>query len=66
MSIDAASTWSFETRQGHARAVPDPTTGSRAGPPVTVRRPRVALRGLLSSRLWLAGHALGSYLAGPG
>jgi len=33
--------------------------GSRGGPPVTVRRPLVALRGLLSSRLWLAGLGLG-------
>ncbi|MGZ6672827.1 MAG: hypothetical protein ACXVFM_10810, partial [Solirubrobacteraceae bacterium] len=33
--------------------------GSRGGPPVTVRRPLVALRGLLSSRMWMAGLALG-------
>ncbi len=33
--------------------------GSRGGPPVTVRRPVTALRGLLSSRAWLAGLALG-------
>ncbi len=33
--------------------------GSRDGPPVTLRRPLVALRGLMSSRLWLAGLVLG-------
>ncbi|HEX6618339.1 MAG TPA: hypothetical protein VF024_01700 [Solirubrobacteraceae bacterium] len=33
--------------------------GSHGGPPVTVRRPLVALRGLLSSRMWMAGLALG-------
>ncbi len=32
MSVDAASSWSFETKQVHAGAVPDPTTGSRAVP----------------------------------
>ena len=33
--------------------------GSRDGPPVTLRQPIVALRGLLSSRTWLAGLGLG-------
>lgn len=32
MSVDASSSWSFETKQVHAGAVPDPTTGARAVP----------------------------------
>ncbi len=39
-------------------------SGSRETAPVTLRRPRAALAGLLGSRLWLAGLALG--LAGWG
>jgi hypothetical protein len=33
--------------------------GSRDGPPVTLRRPLMALRGLLFSRTWMAGLGLG-------